>query len=127
MSYATVKLGEYIDILSGFAFKSKDFTDTGIPVIKIKNVQPPYVTLEDLSYVPNDIAENSQKFLLRYNDVLIALTGSHINQMASVVGRIARVKYSLPSLLINVLGKLHLKTIIYVILTLFTIIFLRIR
>ena len=51
MSYATVKLGEYIDILSGFAFKSKDFTDTGIPVIKIKNVQPPYVTLDDLSYV----------------------------------------------------------------------------
>ena len=109
MSYATVKLGEYIDILSGFAFKSKDFTDTGIPVIKIKNVQPPYVTLEDLSYVPNDIAENSQKFLLRYNDVLIALTGSHINQMASVVGRIARVKYSLPSLLNQRVGKITSK------------------
>lgn len=91
MSYTTVKLGEYIDILSGFAFKSKDFIDTGIPVIKIKNVQPPYVTLEDLSYVSDDIAEKNQKFLLQYNDVLIALTGSHINQMASVVGRIARV------------------------------------
>ena len=109
MSYATVKLGEYIDILSGFAFKSKDFTDTGIPVIKIKNVQPPYVTLEDLSYVPNDIAEKSQKFLLQYNDVLIALTGSHINQMASVVGRVARVKYSLPSLLNQRVGKITSK------------------
>ena len=109
MSYATVKLGEYIDILSGFAFKSKDFTDTGIPVIKIKNVQPPYVTLEDLSYVPDDIAEKSQKFLLQYNDVLIALTGSHINQMASVVGRIARVKYSLPSLLNQRVGKITSK------------------
>ena len=109
MSYATVKLGEYIDILSGFAFKSKDFTDTGIPVIKIKNVQPPYVTLEDLSYVPDDIAEKSQKFLLQYNDVLIALTGSHINQMASVVGRVARVKYSLPSLLNQRVGKITSK------------------
>ena len=109
MSYATVKLGEYIDILSGFAFKSKDFTDTGIPVIKIKNVQPPYVTLEDLSYVPYDIAEKNQKFLLQYNDVLIALTGSHINQMASVVGRIARVKYSLPSLLNQRVGKITSK------------------
>ena len=109
MSYAKVKLGGYIDILSGFAFKSKDFTDTGIPVIKIKNVQPPYVTLEDLSYVPNDIAEKSQKFLLQYNDVLIALTGSHINQMASVVGRVARVKYSLPSLLNQRVGKITSK------------------
>lgn len=109
MSYAKVKLGGHIDILSGFAFKSKDFTDTGIPVIKIKNVQPPYVTLEDLSYVPNDIAEKSQKFLLQYNDVLIALTGSHINQMASVVGRVARVKYSLPSLLNQRVGKITSK------------------
>jgi type I restriction enzyme S subunit len=109
MSYAKVKLGGYIDILSGFTFKSKDFTDTGIPVIKIKNVQPPYVTLEDLSYVPNDIAEKSQKFLLQYNDVLIALTGSHINQMASVVGRVARVKYSLPSLLNQRVGKITSK------------------
>lgn len=110
MSYAKVKLGGYIDILSGFTFKSKDFTDTGIPVIKIKNVQPPYVTLEDLSYVPNDIAEKSQKFLLQYNDVLIALTGSHINQMASVVGRVARVKYSLPSLLNQRVGKITSKS-----------------
>lgn len=109
MSYAKVELGGYIDILSGFTFKSKDFTDTGIPVIKIKNVQPPYVTLEDLSYVPNDIAEKSQKFLLQYNDVLIALTGSHINQMASVVGRVARVKYSLPSLLNQRVGKITSK------------------
>ena len=28
-----VKLGDYIDVLSGFAYKSKDFSDSGIPVI----------------------------------------------------------------------------------------------
>lgn len=30
--YPKDKLGKYIDILSGFAFKSKDFLDKGIPV-----------------------------------------------------------------------------------------------
>ena len=48
MSYPTEKLGKYIDILSGFAFKSKDFSNTGVPVIKIKNITPPYVSLEDV-------------------------------------------------------------------------------
>lgn len=109
MSYPCVLLGDYIDILSGFAFKSKNFSADGIPVIKIKNIVPPYVTLEDLSYVPNEIAESNQKYLLAYNDVLIALTGSHINQMASVVGRIARVKYSTPSLLNQRVGKITVR------------------
>ena len=109
MSYPYVLLGDYIDILSGFAFKSKYFSENGIPVIKIKNIVPPYVTLEDLSYVPNEIAKSNQKYLLTYNDVLIALTGSHINQMASVVGRIARVKYNIPSLLNQRVGKITVK------------------
>ena len=39
-------------------------------------------------------------------DVLIALTGSHINQMASVVGRVARVRYQTPSLLNQRVGKI---------------------
>ena len=54
--YPKDKLGKYIDILSGFAFKSKDFLDKGIPVIKIKNINPPCVTLNDLTYVPYSIA-----------------------------------------------------------------------
>ena len=43
MNYTKKQLGQYIDVLSGFAFKSKDFTNVGIPVIKIKNINPPYV------------------------------------------------------------------------------------
>ena len=106
MNYSMDKLGSHIDILSGFAFKSSDFIETGIPVIKIKNVTPPSVTLEDLSFVSEEVAEQQSKFLLEPDDVLIALTGSHINQMASVVGRVARVKYNVPSLLNQRVGKI---------------------
>jgi len=109
MTYPSEKLGKYIDVLPGYAFKSKDFTDAGIPVIKIKNVSPPIVSLEDLSYVSKHIADVSKKFSLSYDDVLIALTGSHINQMASVVGRVARVKYHTPSLLNQRVGKITSK------------------
>ena len=109
MIYKTERLGDYIDILSGFAFNSKDFTDKGVPVIKIKNINPPSVTLDDLSYVSNEIADKQKKFILSYDDVLIAMTGSHINQWASVVGRVARVKYTDKTLLNQRVGKVIIK------------------
>lgn len=101
-----VKLGDYIDVLSGFAYKSKDFSDSGIPVIKIKNVCPPYISLEDLSYVPNSIAFQNPRYILKKGDVLIAMTGSHINQIASVVGRVGRVRYDNITVLNQRVGKI---------------------
>ncbi len=101
-----VKLGDYIDVLSGFAYKSKDFSDSGIPVIKIKNVSPPRITLEDLSYVPEAIAFQNPRYILKKGDVLIAMTGSHINQIASVVGRVGRVRYDDITVLNQRVGKI---------------------
>lgn len=109
MRYETQPLEKYIDIISGYAFKSKDFTSNGIPIIKIKNVTPPEVSLDDLSYIPVEIANSLPKFELNFGDVLIALTGSHINQMASVVGRVARVKYNTRSMLNQRVGKIVVK------------------
>ena len=106
MTYPLKRLGNYIDILSGFAFKTKDFVVNGVPIIKIKNITPPSVTLDSLSYVANEIAEQQKRYELNYDDVLIALTGSHINQMNSVVGRVARVKYNKKTLLNQRVGKI---------------------
>lgn len=101
-----VKLGDYIDVLSGYAFKSKDFSDSGIPVIKIKNVCPPNISLDDLSYVPEPIAFQNHRYILHKGDVLIAMTGSHINQIASVVGRVGRVRYDDVTVLNQRVGKI---------------------
>lgn len=109
MIYKEEVLGNYINILSGFAFKTKDFVDVGIPIIKIKNICPPYVSLEDLTYVSKETGEKQKKFMLSYEDVLIAMTGSHINQWASVVGRVARVKYTEKTLLNQRVGKITVK------------------
>lgn len=109
MSYKKEKLGHYIDILPGFAFKTKEFVEKGVPIIKIKNISSPFVTLDNLTYVSNEIAEKQKKFVLSYDDVLIAMTGSHINQWASVVGRVARVKYNDKTLLNQRVGKITVK------------------
>ena len=109
MKWENVKLGKYVEILSGFAFKSKDFLNCGVPVIKIKNITQEGVTLEDVSYISKELADKNEKYHLNYNDILIALTGSHINQMSSVVGRIARVKYHEDSLLNQRVAKVFAK------------------
>ena len=57
----------------------------------------------------NEVAEKQNKFVLSYDDVLIAMTGSHINQWASVVGRVARVKYNDKTLLNQRVGKITVK------------------
>lgn len=106
MKYNIEQLGEYIEVLSGFAFKSKDFTSSGIPIVKIKNINPPEVSLNDVSYVSKSFLETHSKYILNRNDILIAMTGSHINQWASVVGRVARVKYDEKSLLNQRVGKI---------------------
>ena len=104
-----VKLGEVADILSGYAFKTKDFIDEGIPVVKIKNIIPPNIDINDTQYVSNELYNEKIKFALNYNDVLISLNGSNINQLASAVGKIGRVRLKDKKLLLNQrVGKLYI-------------------
>ena len=95
------KLGDVADVLSGFAFKSKDFVDNGVPVIKIKNIVPPYVTTDDSVYVSQELYELSEKYQLNYNDILISMTGSNYNQLSSAVGKVGRVRLKDEPMLLN--------------------------
>lgn len=103
-----VKLGVVANVLSGYAFKSKDFCDNGIPVIKIKNIIPPYVTLDDTQYVSKELSEEKIRYKLKYNDVLISLTGSNVNQFASAVGKVGRIKINKPMMLNQRVGKFEI-------------------
>ena len=105
-----VKLGDVAEVLSGYAFKTKDFVEEGIPVVKIKNIVPPIVDIGDTQYVSEELYKEKIKYGLKYNDILISMTGSHINQLASAVGKIGRVKLVGQKLLLNQrVGKLYVK------------------
>lgn len=105
-----VKLGDVAEVLSGYAFKTKDFVEAGIPVVKIKNIIPPVVDISDTQYVSQELYRDKIKYSLEFNDILISMTGSHINQLASAVGKIGRVKLLDQRLLLNQrVGKLYVK------------------
>jgi type I restriction enzyme S subunit len=97
-------LGEVASIVSGFAFKSSEFGANGVPVIKIKNIRVGSVDLTEVDCVNEKFLALPQRYHVRGGDVLISLTGSHISQPNSVVGRVARHSANLPNCLLNQRG-----------------------
>ena len=82
-SWSEVALGEVATVRSGFAFKSRDWTGDGIPVVKIANVKDGNLVLDSCSYVSRDTAARSDDFCLNAGDIVIAMTG-YIGDVAMV-------------------------------------------
>ena len=84
------RIGDYCDVISGYAFKAGDLKEEGdIPVIKIGNISNGQgIILDDNSqYVKVGFLSLNKKYHIAKGDILISLTGSHINQPNSMVGR----------------------------------------
>jgi type I restriction enzyme S subunit len=108
MSWEKIEIGEICDVISGYAFKSKDFTkEKNIPVVKIKNIKNGYTEVSDEYFVKSEfLTKINSKFHLKKGDILISLTGSHITLPNSAVGRIAKYQYDFISFLNQRAGKI---------------------
>jgi len=71
-----VELGEVVEILNGYAFKSEKYVNKGIRVIRITNVQKGKIVDDDPKFYPSESTKEINKFLLSKNDLLISLTGN---------------------------------------------------
>lgn len=74
-NWNTCKLSDVVELVSGFAFKSADWQDSGVPVLKITNVRNGRVALEGCSYISKKLADESVNFQVKKGDLLITLTG----------------------------------------------------
>ena len=72
----TKKLSEISVLLNGYAFKSKNYAESGIRVIRIANVQDGYIIDDAPCYYPVGTDEDIEKFSLFAGDLLISLTGN---------------------------------------------------
>lgn len=103
------KIGQHCEVFSGYAFKSKDLLSEGdIPVVKIGNISNGKDILidKDTQYVDKKFLSINDKYHIKKGDVLISLTGSHINQPNSMVGRSCRYYQDQVLLLNQRAGKL---------------------
>ncbi len=72
------KIGTLNDIAkfqNGYAFKGKDWTDEGFPVVKIGSVKPGIVDLKSCSYVGKQTVDPLARFKLSVGDILVGMTG----------------------------------------------------
>lgn len=70
------RIGEICTLVNGAAFKSNKFQENGVPVIKIANVKPNKILLNDLKCVSNEVAEKQEKSRVRFGDILLTMTGN---------------------------------------------------
>jgi type I restriction enzyme S subunit len=107
-NWKTYKLGEIADIQNGYAFKAAELVDKGVPVIKIKNIISPNVSIEDVSYYNGELTDNIKKYIIEKGDFLISMTGSTVNVMSSAVGKMGRYRLDDKSLINQRVGKIYL-------------------
>ncbi|HGY3889024.1 TPA: restriction endonuclease subunit S [Klebsiella pneumoniae] len=70
-------LREVCDFKNGFAFKSNLFKETGLPIVRITNIDGFNVNLDEVKYFsPNDYKEDISTFEVSMGDIVIAMSGA---------------------------------------------------
>lgn len=81
-----VRLADTCDLIAGFAFKSKDFGNYFEKVIKITNIEPPFVNMTNLAGIDLSMYNKNklQKFLAKKDDYVFAMTGATIGKLGKI-------------------------------------------
>ncbi|MFO7831011.1 MAG: restriction endonuclease subunit S [Desulfuromonadaceae bacterium] len=99
--WQTVRLGDLVSHHKGFAFKSKDYRDSGHPVVRVSNFTGRSIDISGLKYLSENLASQFKDYELKTGDVVIATVGSWPNNPASVVGKAIQVPTYTDSALLN--------------------------
>ncbi|WP_368221141.1 restriction endonuclease subunit S [Aeromonas sp. R3-1] len=95
----TGTLGDVAHFQNGYAFKSKDWCESGHPVVKIGDVKPGIIDFSGCSYIAPETTEGLSRFKLRRGDLLVGMTGyvgetglvPHVEQHAYLNQRVGRI------------------------------------
>jgi restriction endonuclease S subunit len=71
--FPTGKVGDNVSFMNGYAFKSEEFLDSGIPIVKIKNIKSSLLSFEKAQYSKQDT--KLSKYAVKQGDMVISLTG----------------------------------------------------
>jgi type I restriction enzyme, S subunit len=98
MGWEKVKLGEVCELQGGFSFKSSDFVQDGVKLVKIANVNYQTIDWAELDMLPVNYLDKYSNFSLSAGDILMALTRPIIKSLGTVKAVTVK-KSDLPALL----------------------------
>lgn len=74
--FAMQSLSGMLEMIGGYAFKSQDYVPSGIPLVKIGEVNRHCISSETASYLPAHLQERHRRFIAMPGDLLMSLTGT---------------------------------------------------
>lgn len=95
------KLGNIINYKKGFAFKSKDYLDSGVRIIKISDTTTDSISDEGNTFLNESELNKFEQWKLKTNDILVSTVGSRPPLYSSMVGKIVRVPEKCNGSLLN--------------------------
>ena len=84
--WQTKKLGDLVEVQNGYAFSSKDYSESGHFLMRIGNVQNGYISTADPKFIKLPSDGSLRRFVLSEDDILVSLTGN--------VGRVGVIQES---------------------------------
>ncbi|ALM48944.1 hypothetical protein AMR72_08615 [Flavobacterium psychrophilum] len=99
--WKNVELGSIIDTLKGNAFKSSNYVDIGVPIVRVSDFTDNSISSESLKYIDSEYAKLYKKHELLHWDIIIQTVGSWQHNPASIVGKVVRVPKELQYALLN--------------------------
>ena len=82
-------LGAIANFMNGGAWSQNEYSDEGVPVVRVTDIKNETVDLSECKYLPNASLAKYDRHLLETGDLVICTVGSHPTQPGSVVGRAA--------------------------------------
>jgi type I restriction enzyme, S subunit len=66
-------VGDFVSIDIGHAFKSKEFTGSGVKLLRGQNIEPGALKWDDTKYFPSEKLEEYSNLFIRANDIILAM------------------------------------------------------
>lgn len=94
-------LGTLCGYIKGYAFKSKDYCENGVRVIRISDTNANSIKDDSPIFIPKELAPNFEKWKLFKNDLVFTTVGSRPPLYDSMVGKVIKVEEKHEGSLLN--------------------------
>jgi type I restriction enzyme S subunit len=85
--WAWTRVGAVCYVRGGKAFRSKNYEDEGIPLVRISNIEDRKVSFEeDTVYLPPSFAKEHGRYLMKEGDIVIAMSGATTGKLGVFEG-----------------------------------------
>lgn len=89
--WEVVKLKEIIDYTKGYAFKSSEYKENGVRIIRVSDTDYDSIKNSDPIYIDENDYKKYENWSLKENDLILSTVGSKPPMYNSMVGKVVKV------------------------------------